>query len=130
MLGWFRAEAACASRSKAAECLRVFGYIFGQKLEGDEAAKLRVLSLVDDTHPAAAEFLDDAVVRNGLADHWAEILGPGRGQVNEGVEVACVIKGQLVKNPDYTHWTGSGSWQLVGGLRETPLAASREPQWL
>jgi hypothetical protein len=71
------------------------GYIFGQKLQGDEATKLGVLSLVNDTHPAPAKFFDDAVVRNGLPDHWAEILGPERGRVNEGVEVACVIKGQL-----------------------------------
>jgi hypothetical protein len=28
-----------------------------------------VFSFVDHTHPAAAEFLDDAVVRDGLADH-------------------------------------------------------------
>ncbi|MGA8622830.1 MAG: hypothetical protein WB660_30440 [Candidatus Sulfotelmatobacter sp.] len=28
-----------------------------------------VLSLVDNTHPAAAQLLDDAVVRDGLPDH-------------------------------------------------------------
>ena len=28
-----------------------------------------VLSLVDHAHPAATEFLDDAVMRDGLADH-------------------------------------------------------------
>ena len=31
--------------------------------------KARVLGLVHNTHPAAAELLDDAVVRDGLADH-------------------------------------------------------------
>jgi len=31
--------------------------------------QLDVLGLVNDSHPAAAQFLDDAVVRNGLADH-------------------------------------------------------------
>jgi hypothetical protein len=31
-----------------------------------------VLSLVDDTHPSATEVLDDAVVRDGLADHSAQ----------------------------------------------------------
>src|ERR1039457_873214 len=39
---------------KAAECLRVFGYIVGKELEGDEATELYVLSLVDDTHASAA----------------------------------------------------------------------------
>jgi len=32
------------------------------------------LGLVDDTH-AAAEPLDDAVVRDGLSEHWAAMLG-------------------------------------------------------
>jgi hypothetical protein len=32
-------------------------------------AELYVLDLVDDTYPAAAEFLDDAMVRNRLAGH-------------------------------------------------------------
>jgi hypothetical protein len=32
--------------------------------------ELRVFGLVDHTHPAAAKFLDDAVVRDGLADQW------------------------------------------------------------
>ena len=30
-----------------------------------------------------AKFLEDAIVRDGLADHWAEILGLRGGQVNE-----------------------------------------------
>src|SRR5258705_12113521 len=50
--------------------------------------------LIDNTHPAAAEFLDDLVVRNGLADHPASlphvqaargdphILGAYRSEVN------------------------------------------------
>ena len=36
-----------------------------------------ILGLVDDTHPASAELLDDAVVGDGLAEHWGEILGSG-----------------------------------------------------
>ena len=54
---------------KTAESLGVLGYFVGQKLESDEAAEFGVLGLVDHTHPAAAELLDDAVVRDGLADH-------------------------------------------------------------
>ena len=53
---------------KAAECLRVLGHLFGQELKGHKATELNVLGLVHDTHPATAEFLHDAVVRNGLAD--------------------------------------------------------------
>ena len=33
------------------------------------------LGLVDDTHAAAAEPLDDAVMRDGLPDHWVAMLG-------------------------------------------------------
>jgi len=34
--------------------------------------QLYVLSLVDHTHATAAQPLDDAVVRDGLSDHWRE----------------------------------------------------------
>jgi hypothetical protein len=42
-----------------------------------------VLSLVHHTHPSAPKLLDDAVVRDGLADHWGRILRLQDGQVNE-----------------------------------------------
>ena len=54
---------------KAAERLRILGDFIGQKLEGDEAVQPRVFGFVDHTHPAAAQLLDDAVVRDGLSDH-------------------------------------------------------------
>ena len=38
-----------------------------------------------------AQLLNDAVVRDGLADHSAEILGLEVGQVNECREVACGV---------------------------------------
>ncbi len=49
--------------------LRILGNFFRQKFERDEAVQLQVLGLVDDAHPATTELLDDAVVRDGLADH-------------------------------------------------------------
>src|ERR1700694_378495 len=46
-----------------------------------------VLSLIDHAHPAATEFLDNAVVRDGLVDHYvdasflvASSYGRGAGQ--------------------------------------------------
>jgi hypothetical protein len=51
------------------ECLCVMGNIFGQEFERDEATKLGILSLVDDTHATAAELFDDAVMRDPLSDH-------------------------------------------------------------
>jgi hypothetical protein len=67
--------------------LRVLGDVVRKEFQSDEAPKVGVLSFVNDTHPAAAELLDDTVVRDGLANHWAEILGPGLGQVNERGDV-------------------------------------------
>ena len=52
--------------AEALEGLGIVGYIFRQKLERDEAAKLSVLSLVDHPHSATAEFFHDAVVGDGL----------------------------------------------------------------
>src|SRR5438105_4161072 len=54
---------------EAGESLRIFGNLVRQKLQGDEAVQLYVLCLVDNTHAATAEFLDDAVMRDSLADH-------------------------------------------------------------
>ena len=81
----------------------ILGHFIRQELEGDKAAEFDVFGLVDDSHPATAELLDDAVVRDGLADHWAEILGPEIGQVNETREVGCLPEAQLAKNRHYTH---------------------------
>ena len=72
MLGWFSADAARASRRNLFERLLIVGNIFGQEFQRNKAAKLGVLGLVDNTHPAAAELLNNAVVRDGLAYHWRE----------------------------------------------------------
>src|SRR5689334_21724627 len=56
--------------AKAFQRLRVSGQFFGQKLQSYKATQPAVFGLINDTHPAAAEPLDDAVVRDGLADHW------------------------------------------------------------
>jgi hypothetical protein len=52
---------------------------------------------------AAAQLLDDPVVRDGLADHWSRILRLGEGQVNEGHRFSGVLEELLARNPDYTH---------------------------
>jgi hypothetical protein len=51
------------------QSLRVSGNVIRQGLERDETTKLRILSLVDNAHPATAQFLDNAAARDGLADH-------------------------------------------------------------
>ena len=55
---------------EAAQGLRVFGDLVRKELERDKATELHILGLVDHTHPSATQLLDDAVMRNGLADHW------------------------------------------------------------
>ena len=69
--------------AKAFQGLRVFCNILRQELQSDKATEFDVLGLVDHTHPATAQLLDDAVVRDGLADHWRKILCCQREQVNE-----------------------------------------------
>jgi hypothetical protein len=49
--------------------LWVFDDVIGQEFEGDKAVEGNVLGLVDHAHPAPAKLFDDAVVRDGLADH-------------------------------------------------------------
>src|SRR5580658_1038043 len=75
---------------EAFECLRVLRYIIGQELQSDEAAEFGVLSLVDDTHPAPTEFLDDAVVRDGLANHVGFVQRTfNRGPWVLGLDIKC-----------------------------------------
>jgi hypothetical protein len=60
---------------KAGQSLRVFGYIVGQKFQGDETVQLNILGLVDDAHASTAKLLDDPVVGNGLAEHSVNASG-------------------------------------------------------
>ena len=54
---------------EAFQGLMVLGKAFGQEFQGDKSVESRVLGLVDHTHPTAAQLRDDAVMRDGLADH-------------------------------------------------------------
>jgi hypothetical protein len=69
MLGWFRGRGGLRFALEASQSLRVFRNLVRQELQGNKTVQLYVLSFVDDTHPAAAELLDDAVMRDGFADH-------------------------------------------------------------
>jgi hypothetical protein len=73
--------------AEALQGLRVLGNVVRKEFQSDKALKIGVLGFVNYTHPTTAEPFDDAVVRDGLANHWAEIIGLGLGQVNEGAEV-------------------------------------------
>ena len=44
--------------------MRILSNLVGEELQGDKTAQFYVLGLVDHTHPAAAQLLDDAEVGN------------------------------------------------------------------
>ena len=105
-----------SSTSLAAEAFQRLGVIckvFGQEFQSDESPKFGVLGFVDDTHPAAAQLLNDAVVRDGFADHgWRRtqgaMLGMRRGRVNE--------------NAHQSHrWTRKGQMQRFQAIRNKTL---------
>src|SRR5271167_2233944 len=76
--------------AKSLEHLWIFRDGVRKKFQCDKPAERRILGLVDNTHSATAEFLDDAIVRNVLtnerigAGHAQHILERTRNQVNEG----------------------------------------------
>src|ERR1700676_2335609 len=74
---------------KTGKCLGVAGNFIRQELEGDKTMEPCVLGLIDYPHSAATQRLDNAVVRNGFADHglaehsltinvWRSIVSPIR----------------------------------------------------
>ena len=107
MLGWFSAEAAFASRWKRARACGSLATSSGRNFRATKRSELYVLGFVDDTHAAAAEFLDDAIVRDRLADHeWRKnsgaILGSSSGEVNLDWELAFLRKVVGEKSPSLT----------------------------
>jgi hypothetical protein len=60
--------------AKSLKRLSIPGNVIGQKLQGHKPAELRVFSLVDHSHAAAAEQGCDLVVGNSLADHERVIV--------------------------------------------------------
>jgi hypothetical protein len=70
---------------KTGQRLRVSRNLGRKELEGYEAMQPCVLRFIDHTHPATTELLDDAVVRNGLADHLRECYGVRSGKSMYGL---------------------------------------------
>ncbi len=77
---------------------RILRHFVRQKLQRNKAAQAGIFSLVNHAHTAAAQFLDNAVVRDGLIDHgkmkcYVEIFA----RVNEGnVEKVGSIVAEVV----------------------------------
>src|SRR5215471_16148075 len=49
--------------------LRVRGQFIWQEFQSDKATEVEVLGLVNYPHPAATQLINDAVMRDGLAQH-------------------------------------------------------------
>ena len=60
--------------TEALQRLRVLRNVVGKKLQSDETSERSVFGLVDHTHATTAQLPDDAIVRNGLADHYWRII--------------------------------------------------------
>jgi hypothetical protein len=69
--------------AKTLQRLRIAGDVIRKEFERNETAQFGVLGLVHHAHTAAAEFFDDVVARNGLANHLSRILRGQKRQVNE-----------------------------------------------
>src|ERR1019366_4150744 len=75
---------------KTGQCLRIAGNVFRQESKRDKTMKPPVLGFVDHPHAPAPEFLDNAVMRDGLADHWRECYVAGiRKSMNPGNLAVC-----------------------------------------
>ena len=53
---------------KSLQSLAVLGHILRKKLQGDESAQAGVFGFIDHAHATAAEFFDNAIVRDGLIE--------------------------------------------------------------
>jgi hypothetical protein len=61
--------------AKTREGALIVGQCWGKELQRHETVEASILRPVDDAHPAPAQFVENAVVRDRLADHQVEILG-------------------------------------------------------
>ena len=105
---------------EAGEGLRVFCNVVGQEFERNEAAELHIFGFVDNTHAATAQLLDDAVVRDGLADHVRRRSYVGNRQVNESGGVGCDPLGSIgVTVRRERRWTTAGATPARELVRST-----------
>jgi hypothetical protein len=69
----------CHSAYDAIECGWISGNCGREKLHGDEAEQASVFRFVDDSHTTTADFFDDTIVRDSLADE--RVVGRHGGHV-------------------------------------------------
>ena len=67
-IGMIQCGGGAGFAAKTLESLRILRNIFGEKLQGDEAAEIGVFGLVNDSHASATELFDNPVVGERSAD--------------------------------------------------------------
>ena len=68
---------------KPSKHLWVFGDLIREELQGYGTVEADIFGLVNHPHTTATKFLDDSVMRDGLPNHWADMLGIEFAEVNE-----------------------------------------------
>ena len=67
---------------KALDGSRAFGKFLGEKFDGNVPSEAGIFRFVDDSHAAAAEFAQNAIVRDGFVEQAAgRVFLPGRLRV-------------------------------------------------
>src|SRR5260370_37594602 len=98
-IGMIKGGSGAGFAAETLQCLRILRDIVGEKLKRDKSAERDIFGLVNHAHAAAAEFLDDAVVRDGAPDHARPIvvcsITGGKSYVGE--------KAKSMKGGGYTH---------------------------
>ena len=65
-IGMIESRSGLSLAFEAREGLRIASDLGREEFESHEAVEINVFGFVDDAHPAAAEFFEDAIVRNVL----------------------------------------------------------------
>src|SRR5690348_2305248 len=103
--------------AKAFERVGVADQFVREEFEGDEAAEIDIFGFVDHSHAAAADFLNDPIVGDGLADQlaapfvWVSLAKDGRWH---GRGSQCAGQG----------CSGSTSSMVMAGSRRYPRNGS------
>ena len=84
-VGMIQSGSRASFAAKTFQGLRVAGDVVGQEFKGDKAAQRGVLCQVNHTHPTTAELLNNAVMRDGLADHSQGCYGGRAGKSMKAV---------------------------------------------
>ena len=97
-VGMIQRRCGTSLASKTFKGLGIGGRIIGEKLERDETSQLGVFGFINHAHATAAQEFNDAVVRDGLADHGKRLparstaVSPDRlilGRISTGVNLDC-----------------------------------------